>query len=75
MGSRELIPWFALLACAAFALPIKLPLPQPTSFLTFALLIHSLIPLGGIDCAAVWGYVLDFLLKTVLITQGCFSYC
>jgi len=45
IGSGELIPYFALLACTAFALPVKLP--QPTSFLTFTLLIFSPIPLGG----------------------------
>lgn len=31
----------------AFALPTKLPSCQPTSFLTFILLILSPIPLGG----------------------------
>ena len=40
------MPCFALLACAAFALPIKLSLSQPTSFLTFTFLILSPIPLG-----------------------------
>ena len=44
MGSSEWIPYFALLACTAFALPIKLFLSQPTSFLTFTLLILSPIP-------------------------------
>jgi len=38
MGSRELIPHFVSLACAAFALPVKLSLPQPESFLTFTVL-------------------------------------
>jgi len=38
-GSRERIPHFALLACAGFALRIKLSLPQPSSFLTFTLLL------------------------------------
>jgi len=47
MGSSEEIPYFALLAYTAFALPIKLPLSQLTSFLTFTLLILSPIPLGG----------------------------
>ena len=45
MGSAELIPWFTLLACVAFALPIKLSLSQPTSLLPFTLLILSPIPL------------------------------
>jgi len=36
MGSSELIPCFALLACVASALPIKLSLSQPPSFFTFA---------------------------------------
>lgn len=31
MGSKERIPWFALLACIAFALPTKQSLAQPTS--------------------------------------------
>jgi len=35
MGSGELIPCFALLTCMAFALPVKLSLFQPTSFLHF----------------------------------------
>ena len=35
MGSGEWIPCFALLACMSFALPIKLSLSQPMSFLTF----------------------------------------
>lgn len=43
-GNGELILCF-LLACGAFALPIKLSLPQPTSFLTFTLWILSSIPL------------------------------
>ncbi|KAK4817083.1 LOW QUALITY PROTEIN: hypothetical protein QYF61_027914 [Mycteria americana] len=46
-GSSEGIPCFALLACAAFAFPIKLSSSQPSSFLTFALLILSPIPLRG----------------------------
>jgi len=33
MGSSECIPSFALLACMAFALPVKLSLSQPISFL------------------------------------------
>ena len=37
MGSSELFPCFDLLACTAFALPTKLSLSQPTSFLTFTL--------------------------------------
>ena len=54
MGSCELIPCFALLACVAFALPIKLSLSQPTSFCTFTLLILSPIPLGESERAAAW---------------------
>jgi len=46
MGISELIPCLALLAHAAFALPIKLSLLRPTSFLTFTLLILSPIPPG-----------------------------
>jgi len=46
-GSREGFPSFAPLAHMAFALPVKLSLSQPTSFLTFTLLIHSPIPRGG----------------------------
>ena len=55
MGSGEWIPCFALLVCAAFALPVKLSLSQPTNFLTFTLLILSPIPLGASEQAAVWG--------------------
>lgn len=39
MGSSETIPCFALLACTAFSLLIKLSLSQPLSSLIFALLI------------------------------------
>ena len=55
MGSSELIPYLALLVCAAFALHIKLSLSQPVNFLTFALLILSSILRGGSERAAVWG--------------------
>jgi len=43
-----------LLAHMAFALPVKLSLSQPMSFLTFPLLILSPIPLGGSEQVAVW---------------------
>lgn len=43
MGSSELIPGFALLVCVAFASPITLFLPLPTSFLTCTLLLQSLV--------------------------------
>jgi len=36
-GSGERITYFALVACMAFALPVKASLPQPTIFLTFTL--------------------------------------
>lgn len=39
MGSGEGIPCFALLMCAAFDLPIKLSLSQPTSLLTDILIL------------------------------------
>ena len=45
MESTEWIPYFALLAQAAFALPINLSWSQPMSFLNFTLLILSPIPL------------------------------
>ena len=54
-GSSEWILCFALLAWVAFALPIKLSLSQPMSFLTFTLPILSLTPQGGSERAAVWG--------------------
>jgi len=38
-----------LLACAALALPVKLPLSQPMSFLAFALPILSPTPWGGVS--------------------------
>ena len=47
MGSCELVPWFGLLVRSAFALPVKLSLSQPMSFLTFILLVLSPIPPGG----------------------------
>ena len=55
MGSGEWIPCFALLACTAFALPIKLSLSQSMSFLTFFTLpILSPIPPRASERAAVW---------------------
>ena len=60
MGSNEWIPCFALLACMAFALAIKLSLSQPTSFLTYTLLILSLIPLWGSQSVAVWCLVVGW---------------
>ena len=49
MGSGEWIPCFASLVCVTFAVPIKLSLSQPTSFLIFTLPIFSPIPLGGVS--------------------------
>jgi len=49
MGSRERIPYSASLACASFALPIKLSLSQHTSFLTFTLPVLSPSPQGGVS--------------------------
>jgi len=47
IGSNELIPSFALLVHTDFALPVKLILSQPMSFLTFTLLIPSpILPVG-----------------------------
>jgi len=58
MGSGEWIPFFALLAHAAFALPVQLPLSQPTSFLTFTRLILSPIPLkAGSEQVVAWHLV------------------
>ena len=53
MGNSGWIPCFVLIVYVAFALPIKLPLSEPMSFLTFTLLILSLIPPGGSEWAAV----------------------
>jgi len=39
MGNSKLIPYFALLAHAAFALPLKLSLSQPMNFPTCTLLM------------------------------------
>lgn len=47
MGSRELMPWFALCVCAGSVFPIKLNLSPSMSSPDFALLIPSLIPLWG----------------------------
>lgn len=40
--------------CVAFDLPVKVPLSQPTSFLTFVLLILCPIALGESERAAAW---------------------
>jgi len=47
MGSSEWTPCFALLTRAAFAFHIKLPLSQPTSFVTFSVLIPFIISQRG----------------------------
>ena len=47
LARAEWIPWVALPACTALALPIKLSLSQPTSFLTFTLPISSPVPPVG----------------------------
>lgn len=47
MGCSELISCFVLLTPAVFALPGKMSLYHPISFLTFALLILSPIPPQG----------------------------
>lgn len=54
LANGEVIPWFALLACAASALPIELSLSQPMSFLTFTLLIPPVVLQKGTERAAVW---------------------
>jgi len=54
MGNSEWIPCFALPSRAAFALPVKLPESQPSSFLTFTLLTFSPVPLGESERAARW---------------------
>jgi len=58
MGSSEWIPYFAFLVQMTFALPIKLSLSQPMSFLTFTVPILWPIPLWGNDwgagCCLVW---------------------
>lgn len=53
MGRGEGIPYFALLALRAFALAIKLSSFQPPSFLTFALLVLSVIWPGGVSSSVV----------------------
>ena len=45
MVNSELIPCFALLVCAAFAVPLKLSLSQTMSFLPSTLPVLSPIPL------------------------------
>lgn len=50
--------YFALLAHTDFVLPNKLSLPQAMSFLTFTLLILSLVPLVGSELEVVWGVTL-----------------
>jgi len=47
IASSERISGFALLACMAFALPTKLSLSQPMSFLTFTLPVLSPSHQGG----------------------------
>ena len=46
VGSGEWIHSFPLLVRTAFALPVKLSLSQPMSFLTFILLILFPVPPG-----------------------------
>ena len=53
-ANSEWIPYFSLLVWSASALPIKLSLSQPTSFLTFTFSILSPILLWGEW--AVWGW-------------------
>lgn len=50
--------FFSFLILMAFLLPIKLPLFQPTSFLTFPIL--SPIPPGMIEHVAVWWLVISW---------------
>lgn len=54
MGSREWIPCFVLFACTAFALPIKMSLSQPTSFLIFTLPVLFPSCWRGNDWAVTW---------------------
>jgi len=54
IGSTEWIPNLSLLACTAFALPVKLSLSQSTNFLTFTLLLLSPLPPGGSEQATAW---------------------
>ena len=60
MGSDGGIPCFALLVCTAFALPNKLPLSQPPSFLTFTLPSLSFPTRVGSEQAAVWCLLADW---------------
>jgi len=55
MGSSERIPCFPLLAHVALAFPSKLSFSQPTSFVTFTLLILSSTLLWRSEQEAEWG--------------------
>lgn len=48
-GGSEQIPYFILIALTIFALPIKLSLSQPTSFITFTFLILSPSHMGRVS--------------------------
>lgn len=49
------MPYFVWLACAAFALPLKVSLPQPMSFLTFTLPVLSPMLLQRSEWVLGWG--------------------
>lgn len=52
-GNSKWIPWFSLFVHVAFALPNKLSLPQPTSFLTFLSQFSLPSHCGGASCCMV----------------------
>lgn len=55
MGSRKLIPYFALLLCVAFVLPVKLSSSQLPDSLACTHLILSPICLCRSERVAAWG--------------------
>ena len=52
--STEWIPYFTLLECTAFALPVKFSSSQPTHFLSYTFLILFPIPLSGNELCGTW---------------------
>lgn len=53
---EEAMKWFCFVCVNGFALPLKLPLSQLTSFLIFTLPVLPCFPQGGTLWMVVWGW-------------------
>ena len=75
MGRNGWIPWFALLVNTAFALPIKLSLSQPMSFLTVTPPILFPLPTGEEweSSCVVLTWWLGLIHSTGVQKKSCFS--